>query len=72
MRYTRGVVYKGGPYEQLAELEIDTVALRRGLLIDENAKADCKEERRTHNGGLIRKIDSRWESKRTEEADTLN
>ena len=48
MRYTkRGAVYKEGPYEQLAELQIDTVALQRGLLMGENAKADCEEEKST-------------------------
>ena len=62
MRYTRGVVYKEGPYGQLAELQIDTVALQRGLLVGENAKAECMEEKRARNERLVRKIDSRWES----------
>ena len=65
------MAYKAGKYGQLAELQIDTVALQRGLLSDENAMADCKEEASAHNGRLIREIDSRWESKRTEESDTL-
>ena len=71
MRYARGVVYKEGPYEQLAELQIDTVALKRGLLMGENAKADCEEEKIAHNERLMRRIDSRWELKRTEESDTM-
>ena len=69
-RYTMGVVFKDGPWGKLDELQIDTVALKRGMLMEENAKAECTEEKRSHNGRLIRRADARWEVCRTEEADT--
>ena len=69
MGYTRGVVFKDGPFGKLPELQIDTVALQRGMLMGENAKADCTEEKRIQNERLIRRTDDRWEVKRTAEAD---
>ena len=71
MRYTRGVVYKDGSWGQLAELQIDTVAMKRGMFMEENAKADCKEGKRRHNEQLVQRTDKRLEVGRTEEADTL-
>ena len=69
MRYKMGVVFKDGPWGKLAELQIDTVALQRGMRMEENAKADCTEEKGIQNERLIRMTDERWEAKRTEEAD---
>ena len=40
---TGGVAYKEGHWEQLDGPELDTVALRRGILTEENDKADCTE-----------------------------
>ena len=61
MRYTRGVVFKDGSCEKLSELQIDTVAMQRGMLMDESAKAECTEEKRSHNERLIRREDEIWE-----------
>ena len=35
MRYASGVVLKDGPFGKLAELQIDTIALQRGMLVGE-------------------------------------
>ena len=41
MRFTRGAVYEEGQLEQLAELQIDTVALQRWILKEENNQEAC-------------------------------
>ena len=69
MRYARGVVLKDGPYEKLAELQIDTIALQRGMLVGGNAGANCTKEKIEHNTRLIQRTDERWEVARTDEAD---
>ena len=46
----RGVSYKGGPYGQLGDVQIDTVALRKRLLVDRNVKGERGEERERKMG----------------------
>ena len=69
MRYTRGVVLKDGQFEQMAELQIDTIALQRGMLVEENAGINCKKEKIGHNTRMIQRTDGRWGTSRTSEAD---
>ena len=45
-RYASRVVFKDGPWEKLAELQIDTIALQRGMSMGENAGVNCAEEKR--------------------------
>ena len=68
MRYARGVVLKDGQFEKLAELQIDTIALQRGMLVGENAGINCTKEKMEHNARLIQRTDGRWETSRTSEA----
>ena len=63
-------MFNDGPWEKLAELQIDTVSLQGGMLTEDNAKADCTDEKRIQNERLIRRADDRWEVQRPEEADT--
>ena len=60
-----------GRVGELEELQIDTIELRRGMLIEENAGANCTEGKKEHNARLIRRKDERWEVIRTEDADTM-
>ena len=71
MGYTRGIAFKDGPWGKLAELQIDTIALQRGMLMGGNAGANCTEEEMDHNARSIRRTDERWEATRTEDADTM-
>ena len=57
MRYAMGVLFNDGPWEKLSELQIDTVSMQRGMTMEENAEADCTEEKRIQNGRLIRRTD---------------
>ena len=68
--FTRGAMYKESQWEQLAELQIDAVALRRSILMEENDHESCKGERRSNNSRLLQKIEARWEVGRTDKADT--
>ena len=70
MRYTRGVVLKDGQFGKMAELQIDTMALQRGMSVEENAGINCEKGTKEHNIELIRRMDERWELSRTGEADT--
>ena len=69
MRFTRGVRYKECQWGQLAELQIDAVALRRWILMEENDQEACTGERRSSNARLLNKIEERWEVGRTDKAD---
>ena len=69
MRYTRGFALKDGQFGNMAELQIDTMALRRGMLLEENAGINCEKGAKEHNIQLIRRMDERWELSRTCEAD---
>ena len=70
MRNTRGARLKDGQFGQMAELQIDTMALQRGMLAEEGAGINCEKERVEKNTQLIRRMDERWEILRTSEADT--
>ena len=67
-RFTRGVVYKEGQWGQLTELQIDTVALQRWILKEENNQEACKGERRSNNSRLLQRVEGRWEVDRTDKA----
>ena len=70
MRFTRGVIYKECQWGQLAELQIDKVALRRWISAEENSPEPFEGEWRASNTRLLKQIDGRWELDRTEKADT--
>ena len=54
----------------MADLQLDTVAMQRGILTEENAKVDCKEAKRLYNDRLIQQKDTRWEIDRMGGSDT--
>ena len=68
MGFTRGVVYKEGQWGQLAELQIDAVALQRWILKEENDPEACKGDRRSNKSRLLQRIEGRWEVDRTHKA----
>ena len=68
MRFARGVRYKECQRGQLAELQMDTVALQRWILIEENSQRGCEGTRRVNNDRLLKQIDDRWEIYRAEKA----
>ena len=49
---------------------MDNGALQRSILMEENSQKACEGERRVNNTRLLKQIDDRWESDRTEKADT--
>ena len=70
MRYTRGVRYKECQRGQLAELQMDEIALQRDILVEENRQEATEGGRRALNIRLLAEIDSGWELERTKDADT--
>ena len=54
----------------MEELQIDSMALQRGMLVEENARIHCEKERAENNTQLIRRIVGGWEIFRTGAADT--
>ena len=70
MPYTIGVRLKDGQFEKMAELQIDTTAFQRGMLVEESAGINCEKERVEHNTQMIRRMGERWEILRTSVADT--
>ena len=70
MRFARGVGYKESQRGQSAELQMETVALQRWILMGENSQKTCEGERRVDNTRLLKQIDDRWEVDRTEKDDT--
>ena len=59
---------QGASVGQQEELQMDTVALQRWILIENSHKA-CEGTRRDNNKRLLKQIDGRWEVDRAEEAD---
>ena len=70
MRFSRWVRYKECQWGELAELQMDKVALQRWIWIDGNSQEACEGERKAHIVKLLGHIDSRWGFGRTEDADT--
>ena len=70
MRFTRGAVCKEGQWEQMAELQIDTAALQRWILREENNHETCQGDIRSNNSRLLERIDEQWEVDRTDNANT--
>ena len=70
MRFNRGVSYKEFQWGELAELQMDKVALQRWILAEENSQDACEGERKAHNAKISEQIDSRRELDRGENADT--
>ena len=68
MRFRRGVAYKEGQWEQLADLQIDTATLRRWIQKEEHNKEACKGEG-NNNSRLLKQIEGRWEVGTTDKAD---
>ena len=70
MRFTRWVRYMECQWGQLAEFQMDTVALQRWILMGGNSQKACEGTRRVNNTRLLKQIDDRWEVDRAEKADT--
>ena len=69
MRYTRCVRYKERQWGQLAELQVDGIALQRDILVEQNKREPTDNEQRDSNVRLLAEIDERWGMSRTENAD---
>ena len=65
MRYDRGVRQKEVAYGQMDELQLDTMALQRGMFEMDILRFPDNEERVGGNMRQIRQIDERWEILRT-------
>ena len=59
MMYTRWVRYKECQWEQRAELQMDEIALRGDILVEENWREDTEGVRRALNIRLLAEIDIR-------------
>ena len=69
MRYVRGVRQKEGLNEQMEELQLDTMALQRGMLEIDILKFPDGKERVENNLRTLRRTDGRWGILRTREED---
>ena len=69
MMYVRGVRQKEGLNGQMEELQLETMALQRGMLEIDILKFPDGKERVENNLRTLRRTDERWEILRTREAD---
>ena len=60
-RFTRLVRYTGRQWVQLAELQMDKVALQGWIRVDGNSQDSTEGGRGANNATLLDEVDSRWE-----------
>ena len=70
MRYTRLVRCKERQWEQLAELQTDTISLQRDIPKEQNKSEMTNTATKEFNVRILAEIDERWEVSRDVGADT--